>query len=543
MKLTTTLRTPVAILGAGPVGQTAALLLARWGIASVLVDAERERSPVGSKAICQQRDVLDIWETVGVGKRLAREGVTWSTARTFYKDREIKTVRFSERGHSPLPPWINVSQARTEALLDEVLARTPIVDVRRGFTAIDITQDDDGAAVTCETDDGPVQIRCEYAIVCTGARDRRIHDRLGVQLEGVSYADKFLICDIRCSLKDWEEERRFYFDPVWHEGRQVLIHPCPDSTFRIDWQVPHDYDLDEDLRSGANRARIERILGGAPYDIVWQSAYRFHSRCLDRMVSGRVLFAGDAAHLVSPFGARGLNSGVQDAENAAWKIAFVLAGWAPPSLLQTYDEERRAAALENIEVTDHTMRFLVPQNDADHRRRAELLERAEGDPEVASQIDSGRFAEPFWYVASSLTTPDDRRPFEGRPPAGSMPPPAPGVLIPDHPVALPGRDDARLRELARGGVLALVGDRIDAGATRQTLAELGGVPIAAHSFGALTPDGALARIFDAADDEAWLVRPDGHVAAVVSGRDPDALLSASRRALGRHAGVPREASS
>ncbi len=148
------------------------------------------------------------------------------------------------------------------------------------------------------------------------------------------------------------------------------------------------------------------------------------------MTSRRVLFAGDAAHLVAPFGARGLNSGVQDAENAAWKIAFVLKGWAPPSLLQTYDEERRAAALENIDVTDQTMRFLVPQTEVEHRRRTELLERAKVDPSVAAQIDSGRFAEPFWYVASSLTTPDARRPFGGRPPAGSMPPPSPGCSFP-----------------------------------------------------------------------------------------------------------------
>ncbi len=142
MTLDTRIRTPVAIVGAGPVGQTAALLLARWGIASVLVDAEPERSPIGSKAICQQRDVLDVWELFGVGKRLAAEGVTWSTARTFYRDHEIKTVRFSDGGSSPLPPWINVSQARTEALLDEKLRETPLVDVRWGHRAVDIGQDD-----------------------------------------------------------------------------------------------------------------------------------------------------------------------------------------------------------------------------------------------------------------------------------------------------------------------------------------------------------------------------------------------------------------
>jgi 3-(3-hydroxy-phenyl)propionate hydroxylase len=523
------IQTPVAIIGAGPVGQTAALLLARWGIASVLVDAEPQRSPIGSKAICQQRDVLDVWEMVGVGARLAAEGVTWSTARTFYRDHEIKTVRFFDRGSSPLPPWINISQARTEALLDEKLAQAPLVDVRWGHRAIEIDQDARGVVVTCETGGARTQIACEYAIVCTGARDRGLRERLGVRFEGTSYADKFLICDIRCDLEDWKHERRFYFDPAWNTGRQVLIHACPGSTFRIDWQVPHDYDLDEDVRTGASHARIEKILGRTPYEILWQSAYRFQSRCVDRMVAGRVLFAGDAAHLVAPFGARGLNSGVQDAENAAWKIAFVLKGWAPSSLVQTYDEERRAAALENLDVTDRTMRFLVPQTEAEHRRRTQLLERAVVDPGAAAQIDSGRFAEPFWYVASSLTTPDARRPFGGRPPEGSMPSPSPGVLVPDHAVDAGGR----LRELARSGLLALAGDGVDVRAAARALAELGGVPWTAHAFRALTADGSLAEIFAAGDDEIWLVRPDGHVAAVVTDRDPLALLSASRRALGR----------
>lgn len=527
-----TIRTPVAIVGAGPVGQTAALLLARWGLPVVLLDAEPQRSPIGSKAICQQRDVLDIWEAVGVGRSLADEGVTWSIARTFYRDREIKTVHFSDPGRSPLPPWINISQARTEAMLDQALARAIDVDVRWGHRAIDVRQHDDGVVVVCETEAGLAEVACEYAILCTGARENRLRERLGVDLAGTSYDDKFLICDIRTQLAKWENERRFYFDPYWNEGRQVLIHACPDSTFRIDWQVPGDFDLDADLRAGAHHPRIAKILGEVPYEIVWQSVYRFHSRCLDRFMTGRVLFAGDAAHLVAPFGARGLNSGVQDAENAAWKLAFVLRGWAPPSLLSTYDAERRAAALENIAVTDQTMRFLVPQTEAERRRRADLLERAARDPHAAAQIDSGRLAEPFWYVDSSLTTADPRRPFGGRPPAGGMPPASVGVLVPDHPVVRAGQPDAHLRQLVRGGLLALVGAELDVAAVRRTLAEATPVPAVAHGFDELTPDGELRRLFAAADDEIWLVRPDGHIAAVVSGGDHAALRAASRRAIG-----------
>jgi 3-(3-hydroxy-phenyl)propionate hydroxylase len=178
--------------------------------------------------------------------------------------------------------------------------------------------------------------------------------------------------------------------------------------------VPADYDLADDERSGGLDRRIRQIVGDRPYEVIWSSVYRFHSRRVDRMKVGRVLLAGDFAHLMAPFGARGLNSGVQDVENAAWKIAFVRRGWAPEPLLDSYHTERLAAAVENLEVTDATMQFLAPQSDEQRARRQEILDRAVTEPEARKQVDSGRMAEPFWYVDSPLTTPDPARPFAGR---------------------------------------------------------------------------------------------------------------------------------
>ena len=146
---------------------------------------------------------------------------------------------------------------------------------------------------------------------------------------------------------------------------------------------------------------------------------------------GRVLLAGDCAHLMSPFGARGLNSGVADAENAAWKLAYVLRGWADESLLDTYHAERHAAAVENLDVTTATMNFLVPHNAEQRALRESVLVGAATDPALRARVDSGRFSEPFWYVDSPLTTPDVTRPFAGRPPRGQVPPPGPGILVPD----------------------------------------------------------------------------------------------------------------
>ena len=261
----------------------------------------------------------------------------------------------------------------------------------------------------------------------------------------------------------------------------MLIHPCPDSTFRIDWQVPPEFDLAHEEASGGLDRRIRQIVGDTAYELVWHSVYRFSSRCCDRLRAGRVLIAGDMAHCVSPFGARGLNSGVQDAENAAWKLAWALRGEAGEALLESYHAERHAAALENLEVTGRTMDFLVPQDEAAHAHRRAAL--AAADP---ARVDSGRLAEPFWYVDSPLTTPHPDRPFPGRPPRGQPPAVVPGVLVPDLVV-----EGERVRDRARRGFTVIDGD----------------VP-----------------------GERWLLRPDAHIAAIV--RTDEELAAAHARAVG-----------
>src|SRR3954466_4209976 len=400
---------PVLVLGAGPVGQTAALLLARWGLSVVVLDGRPERAGGGSKSTCRQRAVLDVGAAVGVGAEVARRGVTWTTARTFHRDRELFNFTFADRGRSPFPPFVNISQCETEDLLDQRIAAEPLIDVRWDHRVTGIAQDDSadgdgGLTVSCANGE---TIRGSYAIACPGPRSDDVRAMLGLTFPGESFQDYFLICDIRTDLPGWETERRFYFDPEWNPGRQVLIHPCPDSTFRIDWQVPPGFDLAAEEASGGLDRRIRQVIGERPYEIVWKSVYRFHARVVDRMRGGRVLVAGDAAHLVAPFGARGLNSGVLDAENAAWKLAFVLHGWAPESLLDSYHDERHAAAVENLDVTGATMRFLVPGSPEEAAHRRAVLERAMTDPAARTEVDSGRLAEPFW---------------DGRPPATPPPP-------------------------------------------------------------------------------------------------------------------------
>jgi pentachlorophenol monooxygenase/3-(3-hydroxy-phenyl)propionate hydroxylase len=369
-------------------------------------------------------------------------------------------------------------------------------------------------------------VRTPFAVLCAGARAEELRGQLGIAFDGHSFDDRFLICDIRTDLPGWATERRFHFDPEWNPGRQVLVHPCPDSTFRIDWQVPSDYDLDAEVASGALDRRIRQVIGGRDYEIGWKSVYRFQSRCADRLRAGRVLLAGDAAHLYSPFGARGLNSGVADAENAAWKIAYVLRGWAGEELLESYHAERHAAARENLEITTATMDFLVPQSAAAAEHRRDVLERAVHEPAARALVDSGRLAEPFWYVDSPLTTPNPDRPFAGRPPRGGVPAPGPGVLVPDAPV--PGR---RFRELCRDGFTLLVAPGADPEAVAKAADAVAG-PVQVLELAAADATGALAAALDARPGEVWVIRPDAHVAAVLVRPDEGAVESALRRALG-----------
>ena len=350
---------------------------------------------------------------------------------------------------------------------------------------------------------------------------------------GRTFEDSFLICDIEAKLKGWENERRFYFDPEWNPGRQVLIHPCPGGIFRIDWQVDTDFDLAKERKKGTLDKRIRKVIGRKrKYRIDWASVYRFHARMADHFQVGRFFLAGDVAHLVAPFGARGLNSGVPDAENAAWKIAFALKGWAGPGLLGSYEWERQAAARENLAVTSATMDFLVPQTKAAAKHRVRVLSRARKDPGNAALVDSGRLAEAFWYVDSPLTTADPHRFWPGRPPRGASPTPVPGVILPDADTPGAAHGATRVRGLCRDGLLVLVGEAVDVHEVEGVLSDVvpRGMPLRVLRFGELGDGGVVAHALDARADELWLVRPDAHTAACA--HTPEALAVAVRRVLG-----------
>ncbi|WP_243716135.1 FAD-dependent monooxygenase [Actinomadura darangshiensis] len=508
---------PVVIVGAGPVGLVTALLLARHGVPSVVLEAAAARDPSGSRAICFQRDVLDVLDRVGCAAPMIARGVTWTTGRTYYRGDELFSVTFPDAGCGGVPPWINISQAEVEARLRDLAAAEPLVDVRYGHPVSGLRQD----AAGIEADAGET-VRGSHLVGADGGHSA-VRDLLGIGFPGRTFADKFLICDIRADLP-FPNERRFFFDPEWNPGRQVLVHQCPDGTWRIDWQVPADHDLDGERRSGALDARIREIAGDVPYEIVWATVYRFHERCAAVFASGRAFLAGDAAHLYAPFGARGLNSGLQDAENLAWKLAYVRRGRASPRLLGSYDIERRAAAEENLRVTTRTMEFLVPQTPEQRARRVASLERARTHPDARAIIDSGRLAEPFWYLESPLTTPSG--PVDGFPlEPGAVRPPLPGVICPDAPCVVGGAP-TRLRSLFGTRFVVLTQD--ERGADLAT-----DVPYDVHALADIDADGVLRTALHAGPDTVHIVRPDGHLAAVLPSYDPEGVVAALHRACGR----------
>jgi 2-polyprenyl-6-methoxyphenol hydroxylase-like FAD-dependent oxidoreductase len=483
----------VAVVGAGAVGLTLAGRLAQHGASVDVFEAQAERERIGSKAICMQRETLEIWARIGVGERVAARGIQWRVGRTYFRGRQLFEVHLPGDDEH-FPPFVNISQSEVEELL-EARAIELGVRIHRGHAFTGLSQDADGVTASFDTDAGAVTHRSSFIVGADGAHSTVRH-ALGIGFDGYSFDDRFLIADVRAALP-FTNERHFHFDPPWNPGRQVLIHPQPDGIWRIDWQVPPETDADVERASGRLDRRIRSVVGAeTPFELVWFTAYRFSQRLAATFRIGRAFLAGDAAHVMSPFGARGLNSGVADAENLAWKLAWVLRGDAAPSLIDSYEAERRPVARENLAVTDATMRFMAPHGPVRRAWRNLVLRMAPRSGWFRSRVNSGRLAEPATYAVGGPF------PSDIGPELGSVAPDA----------ALPG--GGRLRDRLGRGFVAVV----------------------ARAEG---PSGSVERVevgrgSPYGDEVAWVVRPDGHLAraAPLANADPetlDALVEAALR--------------
>jgi 3-(3-hydroxy-phenyl)propionate hydroxylase len=512
-------RHPVVVVGAGPVGLSLAIDLAQRGQHVLLLDND-DRLSTGSRAICFAKRTLEIWDRLGVGDRMAGKGVEWNVGKVYFQ-REL-LYRFDllpEPGHER-PAFVNLQQYYAEAYLALRAAELPNLEIRWKHAVVGCTQDADTVTLTVDAPGGRHTLRADWVAACDGSRSP-LRALLGQESKGRVFRDRFLIADVKMQA-DFPAERWFWFDPPFHPGQSVLLHRQPDGEWRVDFQLGWDADPEAEKQPERIRPRIRAMLQAAlgrevPFEIGWASVYTFACVRMERFVHGRVVFAGDAAHGVSPFGARGANSGVQDADNLGWKLDLVLRGVAPRALVDSYGPEREFAADENLLNSTRATDFITPKSVVSRLFRDATLQLAARHPFARRLVNSGRLSVPATLHASPLNTPDRDR-F-----AGAMVPGAPAVDAP-----LPG-GGWLLRRLAGNGFAALVfGD--DTGAARQALAA-GSEGLLPVQVVTLPCEGLVAQRYDAQPGTVVLLRPDQHVCA--RWRTPNAadVAAALKRAL------------
>ena len=409
-------RHKVIIVGAGPVGLAMAIELANHGVKATVLDDNNVVS-VGSRAICWSKRSLEILDRLGIGEQCITKGVTWKVGRTFHRNQEVFTFDLlPEDGHK-MPAFVNLQQYHVEQFLVE-RAMALGIDLRWNNKVVSVDQNDDHATVTTETPDGNYTVESEWVIACDGARSP-IREAMGLDFEGELFEERFLIADIEMTA-DFPAERRFWFEPDFHTGQSALLHKQPDNIYRIDLQLGWNSDPISGKRPENVRPRIEKVVGHANFTLEWVSIYTFQCCRLQSFVHNRILFVGDSAHIVSPFGARGGNGGLQDVDALGWRLAAIVNGNASAGCLADFDRERCFAADENILNSSRSTRFMSPADGVERLFRDAVLNLASRAEFARPMVNSGRLSRPCVYP---LDAPDADLPLVARP--GAVAPDAP----------------------------------------------------------------------------------------------------------------------
>ncbi|MFM0640751.1 FAD-dependent oxidoreductase [Paraburkholderia metrosideri] len=534
---------PVIVVGAGPVGLATAIDIAQQGVPVVLVDDDCSLS-TGSRAICFSKRSLDIFDRLGCGQRMVDKGISWNVGKVFLKDELVYTFNLQpEAGHNR-PAFINLQQYYVEGFLLERAQEMPNLEIRWKSKVVGVQQSGTpgtaqaGVTLTVDTPDGQYALCGRYVVAADGSRSP-MRNLMGLDSHGVTFKDRFLIADVKMEA-EFPTERWFWFDPPFHPNQSVLLHRQPDNVWRIDFQL--GWDADPVLEKTPERVipRVRALLGpDAKFELEWVSVYTFSCLRMDRFRHGNVLFAGDSAHGVSPFGARGANSGVQDAENLAWKLAMVLEGKASDALLDTYASEREFAADENIRNSTRSTDFITPKSPISRVFRDAVLKLSRQHPFARQLTNSGRLSVPAVLHDSPLNTSDSDS-FEGLM--------VPGASCVDAPVHAAGQAAWLLQQLGQQftGVLFCGSQGIDQAmqAALDTLRSgpiplklvvvtSGDAQVAAVSGANVVHDvdGLAAARYDAKPGTFYLIRPDQHVCARRRQLDVSFVESALKRAL------------
>jgi 3-(3-hydroxy-phenyl)propionate hydroxylase len=504
----------VVVVGAGPVGLSLAIDLAQRGQSVVLLD-DADRIGDGSRAICFSKRSLEFWDRLGVGQRMVDKGVVWQVGKIFHGDSLLYQFDLlPEQGHKR-PAFINLQQFYAEAYLVDRVEELPDISLRWRNRVVGIEQRNDHVLLSIDTPDGPYRIAANYVVACDGARSS-LRQMVGAEFSGQVFEDQFLIADVKMTA-EFPTERWFWFDPPFHQGRSALLHKQPDDVWRIDLQLDRDADPIVEKQPENVRPRIARMLGHEQFDFEWISLYKFQCRRMARFLHGRVIFAGDAAHQVSPFGARGANSGLEDAENLGWKLDRVLRKTSPEALLESYHVERSQAADENIRESTRSTDFMAPNSPYEARLRKAVLSLAKETEFGKRMVNGGRLSVPSVYETSLSTADDDE--WQGGP--------RPGASMVDARIAPPESGLEYLTDafkaFGRGFTILQFANGAADWPDGVGIIRIGGISDSLET---------LRARYDAEPGTAYLFRPDGYVAARFRHPTREAIEAALKRASG-----------
>jgi len=506
-------RHPVVVIGAGPIGLGIGIDLAQHDVPVVIVD-DNDKVSFGSRAVCYAKRPLEILDRLGCGAPMVDKGEEWNLGKVFFEDRQIYDFNLlPEDGHKN-PAFINLQQYYFEQYMVERIRELQKegkpIELRGNNKVAAVGAHDDHVSIEIDTPEGPYNLEAEYLIACDGANSptRRM---MGLDFAGRVFEDNFLIADTIMEA-EFPTERWFWFDPPFNKGQSALLHKQPDNVWRIDFQIGWDIDRDEELKEENIKKRLRAMLGeDAKFELEWCSIYTFQCRRMESFRHGRVMFAGDSAHQVSPFGARGANSGLQDTDNLAWKLKLVMDGKAPDALLDTYSTERVYGAEENILNSTRSTDFITPKSDTSRSFRDAVLDLAEIYEFARPLVNSGRLSVPCTYDGSSLNGPDaSDLPARARPGSPASDAPTEGGWLLDR----------------LGDQFQLLAIGVDVPATL----EEGGITIESLSLAADESPEVTARYLGDAKSAVYLMRPDQHVAARWIDYDEAAVRAALKTA-------------
>lgn len=397
--------TPVLIVGGGPVGLTLAALLGKLGVACTVIEADAGYC-VGSRAICVSRRSQEIMSWIAADGKLTQKGLPWTGGRSYWRDTEVLHFQMPTEATQRFAPMLNIQQYYIEEYAHEAALQTGLVNVQWSSYVTQLAQTDNGATVTIEGPKGQTNIHAHWVVACDGGKSTA-REKLGLQLQGTQYEGRYVIVDIVQKTKR-AVERLAWFDPPSNPGSTLLMHRQPDDVWRIDYQIRDDEDPLEAIKPEnvlpRVRSHLTMIGEDEPWELKWISIYNAKCLSLESYRHDHVLLAGDAAHLVPIFGVRGLNSGLDDAANLAWKLASVIQHRSPAALLDSYSQERVYAAQINMAYGAKSTEFMAPPDFAFKLMREATLRLASHNEGVRSLINP-RQSLPIAFENSVLNAP------------------------------------------------------------------------------------------------------------------------------------------